>query len=517
MTFSDSGSVLARLTQVNESGVLANLVKKLPVAEFVCLLDFITAEFEQYLRALDLIDNESLETILEQVLDALTLKIGQVLKAEKTTIFLVDDQKRKLWTKMIDNETGQTIEISRPMNIGILGYVAKTGRAVNIGDAYSHPLFNPEVDEPLGCTTHNLLCMPIFSRKDDSNALAVVQLLNNADRIPFTDEDEEQFREFANAIGIILESCQSFYMAARNQRGVNALVKATTTLGQSLDLETTLRAVMDQAKDLMQADRSTLFLLSKETEELWTKVAKADGKTMMEIRIPANKGIAGYVASTGQTLNIPNAYQDPRFDPSTDQNTGYKTRNILCMPVFNASGDLIGVTQLINKITGNFTASDEAFLRAFNAQAGMALENAQLFGSVMLEKQYQKDILESLSDAVISTDMQGKIVTINEAALELLGCCIQGKKSKEELERWEQKLIGRVLWEVVPIENLRFRVEDSLKNGAKHYVPEQGLIVGLYPEFLKVNKTYPEKTGNFENYSLAIPDVKDANKLSSLE
>ncbi len=508
MTFSDSGSVLARLTQVNETGVLANLVTKLPVAEFVCLLDFITAEFQQYLRALDLIDNESLETILEQVLDALTLKIGQVLKAEKTTIFLVDDQKRKLWTKITDSETGQTIEISRPMNIGILGYVAKTGKAVNIGDAYSHPLFNPEVDEPLGCTTHNLLCMPIFSRKDETNALAVVQLLNNADRVPFTQDDEEQFREFANAIGIILESCQSFYMAARNQRGVNALVKATTTLGQSLDLETTLRAVMDQAKDLMQADRSTLFLLSKETDELWTKVAKADGKTMMEIRIPANKGIAGYVASTGQTLNIPHAYQDPRFDPSTDQNTGYKTRNILCMPVFNAAGNMIGVTQLINKNTGNFTGSDEAFLRAFNAQAGMALENAQLFESVMLEKQYQKDILESLSDAVISTDMQGKIVTINEAALELLGCCIQGKKGKEQLDRWEHKLIGRFLWEVVPIENLRWRLEDSLKTGAKHYVPEQGLTVGLYLEFVANSS---EKTGKSENYSLAIPDVKNSD------
>lgn len=504
MTFSNSGSVLARLTQVNETGVLANLVKKLPVAEFVCLLDFITAEFEQYLRALDLIDNESLETILEQVLDALTLKIGQVLNAEKTTIFLVDDRKRKLWTKITDSETGQIIEMSRPMNVGILGYVAKRGEAVNIGDAYNHPLFNPEVDEPLGCTTHNLLCMPIFSRKDETNALAVVQLLNKADRIPFTKDDEEQFREFANAIGIILESCQSFYMAARNQRGVNAILKATTTLGQSLDLETTLRAVMDQAKDLMQADRSTLFLLSKDTNELWTKVATADGKTMMEIRIPANKGIAGYVASTSETLNIPNAYQDPRFDPSTDHRTGYKTRNILCMPVFNANGQLIGVTQLINKNKGNFTTADEAFLKAFNAQAGMALENAQLFESVKLEKQYQKDILESLSDAVISTDMQGRIVTINEAALELLGCPGHGEKGKEELQRWEQKLIGRIVWEVVPIANLRWRLEDSLQTGAKHYVPEQSLTVGLYGEY---SEKQPIKSGHFDAYSLAIADA----------
>ncbi len=506
MTFSNAGSVLARLTQVNQTGVLANLVEKLPVGEFVCLLDFITAEFQQYLRALDLIENESLESILEQILDALTLKIGQILKAEKTTIFLVDDQRRKLWSKITDNESGQTIEISKPMNIGILGYVAKTGKGVNITDAYNHPLFSVEVDEPLGTKAENLLCMPIFSRKDETNALAVVQLLNRTDRLPFDERDEEQFREFAQAIGIILDSCQSFYMAARNQRGVNALVRATTTLGQSLDLETTLRAVMDQAKDLMQADRSTLFLLSKETNELWTKVAKADGKTMMEIRIPANKGIAGYVASTGQTLNIPNAYQDPRFDPSTDERTGYKTRNILCMPVFNAQGDLIGVTQLINKIKGNFTTADEAFLRAFNAQAGIALENAQLFASVMQEKQYQKDILESLSDAVISTDMQGRIVTINEAAIALLGCPNKGEQGKEQLLLWQQKLIGRLLWEVVPIENLRWRLEDSLKNAAKHYVPEQSLTVGLYIESREQISQVSQSGGIGERYSLAISD-----------
>ncbi|XPM56126.1 MAG: GAF domain-containing protein [Leptolyngbya sp. IPPAS B-1204] len=119
-------------------------------------------------------------------------------------------------------------------------------------------------------------------------------------------------------------------------------------------------------------------------------MATTDGQPMMEIRIPADRGIAGYVASTGQTLNISNAYEDPRFDPSVDQRTGYRTRTILCMPVFNSNKTLIGVTQLINKHQGCFNASDEEFMRAFNIQAGIALENAQLFERVLLEQQYQK-------------------------------------------------------------------------------------------------------------------------------
>ena len=74
--------------------------------------------------------------------------------------------------------------------------------------------------------------------------MAVVQLLNKVGNIPFDRADEYQFREFADAIGIILESCNSFYTAARNQRGVHSLLRATACLAQSLDLKDTLQVVM---------------------------------------------------------------------------------------------------------------------------------------------------------------------------------------------------------------------------------------------------------------------------------
>lgn len=498
-----NGGMLATLTQVNRRGNLTERVKDLPIPQFIDLLEQITREFEHFLRAIELINNEALETLLEQILEAFTLKIGKILQADRTTIFLVDEEKQQLWAKIAQGDAGKAPEIRIPIDKGIAGHVATTGECLNIPDAYSHPLFNKEVDKQTGYHTRNILCMPIFNKHE--RVVAVVQLLNKHGDLTFDAADEQHFREFASSIGIILESCNTFYIAARNQKGVAALLEATKTLGRSLDLETTLRAVMDQARDLMQADRSTLFLLRKETNELWTKVATADGKTMMEIRIPANKGIAGYVASTGQTLNIPNAYEDPRFDPSTDKRTGYHTRNILCMPVFNSTADLIGVTQLINKSQGNFTNSDEEFMRAFNIQAGIALENAQLFENVLLEKQYQKDMLQSLSDAVISTNMQGQIVTINDAALELLGCPVRKASGRSNKQLWEQHLIGRHVWEVVPVENLQMRLNDSLKTGAKHYVPEQSLTIGLFIQ------RAPDATGPVDEdgsavYTLALGD-----------
>lgn len=496
MTLPNTGSVLATLAQVNMMGALTARVKDLPVKEFICLLDFITAEFQQFLRAIELINNEALEAMLEQILDALTLKIGQILQADRTLIFLVNEDKGQLWSKISQPDAEKPIEIRFPLHVGMAGHVAITGECLNVEDAPNHPLFQPELDKQTNYQTKSLLCMPILSSK--GQVVAVVQLSNKGGGQPFSAEDEVTFKDFSESIGIILETCQSFYMAARNQRGAEALLKATQTLGQSLDVELTLNSVMAQARDLMKADRSTLFLLSKENQELWTKIAKADGKTPLEIRIPTNKGIAGYVASTGELLNIPNAYEDPRFDPSTDRRSGYHTRNILCMPVFNSAKKLIGVTQLINKDQGSFTGSDEEFMQAFNIQAGMALENAQLFESVLLEKQYQKDILESLSDAVVSTDMQGRIVTLNEAALELLGCYWNSEENRHTIQLWESKLIGRKVWEIVPIENLKMRIEDSLKNGTKQYIPEQDLKVGIYPLH-----------GDRRCFNLAIKDASD--------
>ncbi|MGF1499342.1 MAG: GAF domain-containing protein [Elainellaceae cyanobacterium] len=473
-----SGSMMAALSLGDRKSDLTHRVKDLPTHQFISLLDQITGEFEHFLRAIDLINDDALETMLEQILEAFTLKIGQILNADRTTIFLVDEEREELWSKIAQGEGEDLLEIRVPINAGIAGHVATTGEYLNIADAYSHPLFNRDVDRQTGYRTRNILCMPIRST-DQQQVVAVVQLLNKRTGTPFDTADERSFRQFADAIGIIIESCRSFYVAARNQRGVHALLRAAACLAQSLDLDKTLQSVMDEARKLIQADRSTLFLLDGDRKELWSRVADVNGKEMIDIRIPANRGIAGYVASTGKTLNILNAYEDPRFDRTTDQRTGYLTRNILCMPVFNSSGDLIGVTQLINKKKGCFTSSDEEFMQAFNVQAGIALENAQLFESVLQEKQYQKDILESLSDAVISTDMDGNIVTINDAALELLGCPVLQDGVRHQQLLWRQRLIGRKVWEVIPIDNLQMRLEDSLTQAARHYVPEQALSLGI--------------------------------------
>ncbi len=500
---SASSSVFLSLSQQNQ-GRLAERVEDLSIPDFIAFLDRTTKDFRQFLKVVDLINNQSLEPMLDELLETFTLKIGQILQAERTTIFVVDEDRQELWSKIAQGTDADSLEIRLPLSHGIAGYVATTGEGLNIPDAYADTRFSDATDKQTGYHTRNILCMPVMN--SDRKVVAIAQLLNKIGTYPFSREDEIRFARFAPSIGILLETCQSFYLAARNQKGVAALLKAISSMEQSLNLTITLQSVMAAARQLMQADRSTLWLLDQAKDELWSQVRSADGQSLVNLRLPASKGIVGYVAATGEKLNIPDAYKDGRFDVSSDQKTGYRTRNILCMPVFNSSGKLIGVSQLINRIQGQFSLLDESFMRAFNTQAGIALENAQLFQEISLEKQYQKDMLESLSDAVISTDMTGRIVTINESALKLLGAPVGtleswatatlergagdpdsqngsqdtvGKVSEVIATEWQQQLIGRYLWEVLLLERLQMRLEDSLSSGARHYVPEQSLVVSV--------------------------------------
>ena len=99
---------------------------------------------------------------------------------------------------------------------------------------------------------------------------------------------------------------------------------------------------------------------------------------MIEIRLPIGKGLAGFVAEKGETILIPDTYADPRFNPEIDKQSGYRTRNMLCMPMKNKDGKLIGVFQLLNKKEGAFDAEDVNFIDAFSAHASVAIENARL-------------------------------------------------------------------------------------------------------------------------------------------
>jgi adenylate cyclase len=224
-------------------------------------------------------------------------------------------------------------------------------------------------------------------------------------KVTVTDEYADLFRGFNHMI--------------RGMREEVRMLEVTHSLSGELELSALIHRIMSTTSELLDAERSTLFVYDAKTNELWSSFATDLG--VNAIRIPANAGIAGAVFTTGKTENIPDAYADPRFDQRVDRRTGYRTRNILCMPIVSKTGARIGVTQVLNKKgRAPFSAKDESRLRAFTAQVAVSLENAQLFDEVVSVKTYNESILKSTSNGMLTTDSDGKVVTANDAALTIL-------------------------------------------------------------------------------------------------
>ena len=139
-----------------------------------------------------------------------------------------------------------------------------------------------------------------------------------------------------------------------------------------------------------------------------------------EIRIPNHMGIAGHVFQTGETVNIPHAYADLRFNPGTDKSTGYFTRSMLCAPVTNKDGKIIGVSQVLNKQGGGFTDEDQTRLTAFTSQISIGIENASLFDNIQSLMNYNESMLNSMSNGVITVDGEGMVEKCNPAGIKIL-------------------------------------------------------------------------------------------------
>jgi len=164
----------------------------------------------------------------------------------------------------------------------------------------------------------------------------------------------------------------------RQLRDLRALLDVSKALSSETRLDNLLQIIMEKATEVIDADRSSLFLYDESRNELWSKIAQKLGK-IKEIRFPVGVGIAGEVAKTQKPLNIPDAYSDPRFNPDFDKQSGYRTRTILCLPMISSTGKLEGVIQVLNKKSGGvFDERDISLLEALGAHAAVALERARL-------------------------------------------------------------------------------------------------------------------------------------------
>ncbi len=165
--------------------------------------------------------------------------------------------------------------------------------------------------------------------------------------------------------------------AARDK--LATILRICQRLNMERDLSGLLDVIAHETTALLNADRATIFLLDRERNEIWSKVALGSDEVL---RFDARLGIAGSVAMSGETINSQDAPNDPRFYAGIDGRSGYQTRNMLTVPLRTFEGELSGAFQVLNKASGPFDAEDEEILKALGAQVSSAIETVQLLANL---------------------------------------------------------------------------------------------------------------------------------------
>jgi adenylate cyclase len=360
-------------------------------------------QLSRHVSALD-----SLDAVLDAVVMAAIAEIG----AEAGSLFVHDDDSGELYT-LKSSDLGQR-QIRVLDDRGIAGVVYQSGVGEIVLDAYADPRFAREVDQETGFATRSILCVPVRNTKGET--IGVIELLNKLVG-EFDERDRSLLEDITSQCAITLQSMQMLERMTQSRKREIEFLNLVSDLTSELELGRLLGKVMSESTRMLDAERSTLFLNDEKTGELFSYTGD---KLETEIRFPNHVGIAGAVFTTGESIRIPYAYADLRFNPAFDRETGYFTRSILCVPVFSKQGSPIGVTQALNKRGGPFTIEDESRLRAFTAQIAIGLENAKLFADVQAMKNYTESMLESMSNGVITFDEAGTAQTCNAAAARIL-------------------------------------------------------------------------------------------------
>jgi adenylate cyclase len=356
-----------------------------------------------------LASHQTLDEQLETLVDMVTTVLG----AERGSLFLNDPQSGELYSRVAQGDIHREIRLLN--HVGVAGRVYTNGEGMIIHDAYASEFFNRSVDEQTGFTTKTLLCAPV--RTVNGEVIGVAEVLNRL-KGRFTKDDLALLEAMTTQAAVALQG--ALYVEKMEKSRVQELefLGVVSEVSSELQLGPLLQKIMSTVTRMLNADRSTLFINDDKTDELYTEIGQGLGAT--RIRFPNHLGIAGAVFTSGNTVNIPHAYADLRFNPSFDKQTGFFTRSILCVPVVNKDGRTIGVTQVLNRKGGPFTSDDESRLKAFTAQVSIGLENAKLFDDVQNMKNYNESMLESMSNGVVTLDEEGKIVTCNAAGLQIM-------------------------------------------------------------------------------------------------
>ncbi|XP_078719307.1 cGMP-dependent 3',5'-cyclic phosphodiesterase [Lampetra fluviatilis] len=339
-------------------------------------------------------DNDSADHKILQLcgelydLDAasLQLKVIQFLQQETQSecccLLLVSEDANQLFCQVVGDKVLEE-EISIPLNFGRLGVAVENKKSITLRDINQEE--QNHLNSLLGFRVNSMLSVPIVARAT-SQVVTLACVFNKLHGQSYTETDERKIQHCFCFTSTVLTSTIAFQKEQKLKFECQALLQVAKNLFTHLDdVSVLLHEIIQEARNLSNAERCSVFLLDRSSHELVAKVF--DGGVVSdesyEVRIPADQGIAGHVATTGEVLNIKDAYSHPLFYRGVDDSTGFRTRSILCFPIKDENEEVIGVAELCNKINGPwFSKFDEDLATAFSIYCGISIANSLLYKKV---------------------------------------------------------------------------------------------------------------------------------------
>lgn len=447
---------------------------------------------------LNVITDLAISRSLDEALETMVSIMTSTLDAERGTIFLSDQRTGELYSRVAQGNFRREIRILN--SSGVAGWVFTNGKSIIVNDAYNDERFNRHVDEVTGFKTKSILCTPL--KTPTGEIIGVTEILNKKED-GFTEKDTDVVEAITERAAIVLKTNLVAEEIEESRRLEMRFLEMVSQISSEIQLGSLLQRIISMITNMLDAERSTLFLNDEKTQELYTEIGEGLGKT--QIRFPNHLGVAGAVFTSQKSINIPHAYADLRFNPSIDRQTGFFTRSILCIPLKNKAGKTIGVTQVLNKRGGAFTSEDEARLSAFTSQISIAIENAKLFDDIQNIKNYNESMLESMSTGVITIDENGKIVTCNNAGLRMLQV-----EPSQILQRGTKELFhGFNKWILDKIEQVHNQGEDDVIVDAE--LESAGKRLSVNVTILPLISVKQEKLGSM----IMIEDISTEKRLKT--
>lgn len=239
-----------------------------------------------------------------------------------------------------------------------------------------------------------------LSLKNKADHSTGALLLQFGDGSVIQDVDWRLIEKLEKLLPEIVSDHQQLSDAPDSAERFNLILDVGTKIAANIELAPLLADIGKACSELLEAERSSVYIVDEDTDEIFTLFVQ--GYDIGEIRLPKGKGIAGRIFETGQTMNIEDAYDLDYFDRSWDEKSGYRTKSVLCSPMYDRQGKMIGVFQVLNKQTAKrFTANDERILRTLGSFAAVAIENAKLYRE---QKEQFDSFIEVLASSVDAKD-----------------------------------------------------------------------------------------------------------------